>query len=216
MLVVIGPVRARRTGEDVVPDGLTAGIAMRAAADGSRVEVITKLGDDGLGDAVLIALGQAAVGHVATLRDAAHATPVRAETVGADPAAEPDEAPPTRPTATGADAMAGPALEPGDVQLALRYITDFGALVAVHLPPSVLAEVVDAAGWASARLVVVLDDDDAAASSLPADAVAVLAVADDGDTALADALGRYAGALDRGDEPAAAYAAFVAAGTSPS
>lgn len=216
MLVVIGPVRARRTGEDVVPDGLTVGIAMRAAADGSRVEVITKLGDDGLGDAVLIALGQAGVGHVATLRDVAHATSVRTDAVGADPAAEPDEAPPARPAATGADALAGPILETGDVQLALRYITDFTSLVAVHLPQSVLGEVIDAAVWGSARLVVVLDRDDAAASSLPTDAVAVLAVDDDADTALADALGRYAGALDRGDEPAAAYAAFVAAGTSPS
>jgi hypothetical protein len=216
MLVVIGPVRARRTGEDVVPDGLTVGIAMRAAAEGSRVEVITKLGDDGLGDAVLIALGQAGVGHVATLRDAAHATSVRTDAVGADPAAEPDEAPTARPTATGADALAGPVLETGDVQLALRYITDFTSLVAVHLPQSVLGEVIDAAVWGSARLVVVLDRDDAAASSLPTDAVAVLAVDDDADTALADALGRYAGALDRGDEPAAAYAAFVAAGTSPS
>jgi hypothetical protein len=148
---------------------------------------------------------------VATRRDVAHPTAIlRVPDVEPDPAAEDDEA--ARPADPGTD---GPTLEPADVGLALRYLTDVGVIVTTHVAPAVVDEAIDAAAWASAPLIVVLVPETDAFPSIPADALVVAAASDDGDSALGDAIGRYAAALDRGDDAATAYASIVAAGVSP-
>lgn len=200
MVVVIGAVVARGIGQDVVPGGLASSIALSAAAAGARVEIVAKIGDDPAGDAVLLAFAAAGVGHVATLRDPARATPIeldRDETMDPDPDEGPADVQVPDPT---------PTLDAADVGLALRYLSDYRVIVAVHpADPGVLAEVVAAAGYASAHLVVVADPHAAATESAPADALVIAAAADA--IGVADLLGRYAAAVDAGEDPGTAFAA---------
>ena len=103
-----------------------------------------------------------------------------------------------------------PTLDAADVSLALRYLTDFQVLVAVHPSSDLLAEAVSAAGWASARLVVVLESEGDVPDGMPADALVVAAAADDAE-GVGARIGRYAAALSRGDDAAAAYRDLTAA-----
>ncbi len=189
MIVVIGEIGASGAGPGMAPSGLAAGIALAAAAAEARVELVARLGDDPAGDAVLLAFAAAGVGHVATLRDAAHATRL------VEPAAEPidpdgldgDDVGGAR----GADERFAPTLDAADVGLAMRYLDDYRVIVLVHpADDSVLREVVRATDWATAHLVVVLAAPDDAAG-------------------LAGVLGRYAAAVDGGDAPATAFRAIV-------
>ena len=203
MIVVIGAVFGRATEADAVPGGLAAGIALAAAAAEARVELVARIGDDSAGDAVLLAFAAAGVGHVATLRDPARATPIapaEADTIDIDPdlAAEADV------PATGSPPAGVPTLDSGDVDLALRYLTDFRVIVVVHPTESVLPEVIAAADYAGAHLVVVADPDRAAPDALPTAALVV--EASDDAAGLGDLLGRYAAAVDRGVAPATAFA----------
>lgn len=207
MIVVIGAVSARETGATFAPRGLASGIALAAAAAGARVEVVTRIGDDPAGDTVLLALAAGGVGHVATLRDAARATPVELddlETMDPDPGPETttaDDRPSDHPA---------PTLDAADVGLALRYLADYRVIVAVHpADPGVLAEVTSAVGYASAHLVVVTDPDAAVLDGAPVDALVISAAADA--NGVADLLGRYAAAVDAGDQPATAYATLSTA-----
>ena len=209
VIVVIGSVGLRGTIEEPAADGLAPAIASAAAAAGARVELISKAGDDPAGDAVLLDLARVGVGHVATLRDPARLTPIRPsppETT--DPAVDsaPDQA---ASDLTDAPGPAEPTLDAADVALALRYLTDFEVLVAVHASPELLAEAVSAARWASARLVVVVEPDTDVPSGVPADALVVAAAADDAD-GVGSRIGRYAAALSRGDDAAAAYRELTA------
>jgi sugar/nucleoside kinase (ribokinase family) len=221
VIVVIGALGLRGTIDEPVPDGLAPEIACAAAAAGARVELISKAGDDPAGDAALLALAREGVGHVATLRDPARLTPVRAlpdePTDPADPAdpaidgaamdapdAPSNDLADTSPEAS-APSDAEPILDAADVALALRYLTDFEVLVAVHPSPDLLAEAIAAAAWTGARLVVVVAGEAAVAPpDVPADAL-VVAAASDGSEGVGERIGRYAAALSRGDDPAAAY-----------
>ncbi len=218
MIVVIGALGLRGSVEEPEPDGLAPAIACAAAGTGARVELISKAGDDPPGDAVLLTLAQAGVGHVATLRDPSRHTPVRAPTFEpTDPAVEER----TGPVADGAasdgsgtplPADLPPTLDAADISLALRYLTDFEVLVAVHPTTELLAEAVSAAGWAGARLVVVLEPDGDVPAGVPADALIVAAAVDDAE-GVGVRIGRYAAALSRGDDAAAAYRDLTAAPT---
>lgn len=218
MIVVIGALGLRGTIDEPIPDGLAPEIACAAAAAGARVELISKAGDDPAGDAVLLALARAGVGHVATLRDPARLTPVRARpdepTDPADPSL--DEAAGDRTEArsdAAGDATADPqepardappTLDAADIALALRYLTDFEVLVAVHPSADLLAEAVAAAGWGGARVVVVVEPDTDVPPGVPADALVVAAASDDAE-GVGARVGRYVAALSRGDDAAAAY-----------
>jgi hypothetical protein len=221
VIVVIGALGLRGTIDEPAPDGLAPEIAVAAAAAGARVELISKAGDDPAGDAVLIALARAGVGHVATLRDPARLTPVRpllAEpTDPADPAidAAVDLATNDDSTSSPGASSSGdpqPTLDAADVALALRYLTDFEVLVAVHPLPELLAEAVAAAGWAGARLVVVVAQETDVPAGVPADALVVAAAADAAE-GVGARIGRYAAALSRGDDAAAAYRDLTAVPT---
>jgi sugar/nucleoside kinase (ribokinase family) len=203
VIVVVGPVFARGIGPDAEPDGLAAALAVTAAAAGGRVELVARIGDDKTGDTVLLALAREGVGHVALLRDPVRPTRVR-------PLSEPpfdldDDTTAPSDGAPGADSEL-PTLDHGDVSLALRYLVDFRVIAIVHPgDPRVLAEVVAAASYAGAHLVVITDPTDPPPEDLPEDALVVTATEDA--EGVGEVLGRYAAAVDGGEDPATAFAA---------
>jgi len=209
VIVVIGPVAARVDGDRTVPAGLAARVATTAASAGRAVEVVTRLGDDAVGDAVLLSLAASGIGHVATLRDAAHATPAM---VSVDGPSDPDvgddatESDGGREVDASATARATtPALDPEDVGLALRYLADYRVIVVVHpAQDDVVSVTVAAAGYAGAHLVVI-SAPGAPLDGLPGDALA-LSAPDDAD-GVASLVGRYAAAVDEGVPPETAWAA---------
>lgn len=206
MIVVVGS-PAWREAEPPGPAGRAAAVAHAAAAAGARVELVGRAGDDDVGDALVLALAAAGVGHVALLRDPARATPL------VDDA--PLDGPADQVTATDAgaqDPAAGsrttdPVLEPADVAMALRYLTEYAVLVLTDgLAPDAVAVGAEAAAYASAHLVVLVGEDAAVPHGLPGGATVLAAPAIDPDDAFAGLVGRYAAALDRGDDPRRAFA----------
>lgn len=201
MIVVLGSL-ALRESPAATPVGRAPEIAMAAAARGATTEVVGRVGDDRAGDALVIALAGAGVGHAAVLRDPVHATPLVAPAVADDdPDPFADDAP--APVAAGGG---GPRLEPADVALGLSYLTSFGVLVvADDVPAAALPACIDGAQFAGAHLVVLLQPGRRPPATLPADATVLVApdVADDG--AFAALVGAYAAAVDGGEEPAAAF-----------
>jgi sugar/nucleoside kinase (ribokinase family) len=223
VIVIIGSAALRGSGPAAAPDGLAADIARAAVGEGSAVELITKVGDDDAGDALMVALARAGVGHVATLRDPARATVVR--TAGEDDSADaaldpaPSEAAGAAP-ATNRPADLAPVLEPADVALALRYVADFRVVLALHVTPEVLAEAIAAVSWAEAHLVVVQQPGSGVPEGIGSEALVVEAAeptdADPADGTGAGALlGRYAAAVDRGDDRSVAYLAMTSAAVAP-
>ena len=100
-----------------VPAGTAVATAIAAVRAGASVQLVGKLGDDPAGDAVLVALARAGVGHVALLRDPSRPTPalLRAD----DDAPSRDAADETDDPAERvepADVAARPALDPADVE----------------------------------------------------------------------------------------------------
>lgn len=205
MIVVIGSPRLRGSGPEAEAAGLAASIAAGAAAEGGRVELVGRLGDDPAGDALLLALARAGVGHVAILRD-----PARPTTVVASPTEPTDLDAPDAADAETTTEVEPPALDAADVDLALRYLPEIAVIVAVHLGGEILAEAADATDWAQTSLIVVVPVDGSAPDGLPMGAV-TLAVADEDESAAGALIGRYAAALDRGEPGEQAYAALVAA-----
>lgn len=204
MIVVVGDVMGRAGASGgMEPAGFAATAASAAAAAGARVELVTRLGEDEAGDAVILGLARAGIGHVATLRDAGRGTPV---------ISSPDDEAGADLDDDGASSVAqpptGPTLEAADVALALRYLSDYRVIVVSH--PSddgVLAEAVAAAGWSSAYLVVITSAE--VETPVPAEAIAV--AAEPGAEAVAERVGRYAASIDSGGDLDAAYAALTGA-----
>jgi sugar/nucleoside kinase (ribokinase family) len=205
VIVFIGHPLAADAPDGRRPAGTTALAAIDAAAGGAVVQLVGKVGDDPAGDEVVLALAAAGVGHVALLRDPARRTPVQsASTEHEDVAAEPRTAPIRR-----GDADERPALEAADVELGLRYLTDFrGVIVAEPLPEAVVRVAADAAGYAGAELVVVTDGDPP--TGLPATAVALATPGRDTEGAFAALLGRIGAAIEGGSTAADALASSVA------
>ncbi|HEY8437466.1 MAG TPA: hypothetical protein VIK65_02530 [Candidatus Limnocylindrales bacterium] len=187
--------------------GLPVSVARAAADAGAAVQLIGKVGEGPDGDAVLLDVAAAGIGHVAVLRDA-EAVPV-ADTSGddgrtdvsIDQLSEIDEG--DDGNASRRAPRSTPILEAADLELALRYLPEYSVVVVAEpLDADALRAVVAAAGWGGARLVVIGAGDD-----LPDDATVLEAPDDDAESAFADAVGRYAAALDRGVEPREAFAA---------
>jgi ribokinase len=220
VIAVIGTPRLQGLAADADVAGLAASIAVAAAAAGSRVELVGKVGDDPAGDTVLLALARHGVGHVATLRDPARLTPV--VTVLDDPADLGHDADVEADAQSAVvegratERAAAPVLEAADVSLAMRYLPELAVIVTVHVTPDVVAEAVAAAGWARTGLIVVADPAADPPVGLPPGALAI-AVADHDElgTGAGAAIGRYAAALDRGEPAEAAYTELVATGTTP-
>jgi len=203
VIVVVGDVAGRVNGSGGIgPAGFAATVATAAAAAGSRVELVTRIGEDEAGDAVVLGLARAGIGHAATLRDAGRGTPIMTSSD--------DEAPPdVTDDASGSGVMPpGPTLEAADVGLALRYLSDYRVIVVTH--PSaddVLAEAIAAAGWSGAHLIVITSAE--GEIGVPAEAIAV--AAEPGAEAVADRVGRYAAAVDSGGDLDTAYAVLTGA-----
>jgi sugar/nucleoside kinase (ribokinase family) len=131
VIVVIGSPSGRLEADQVRAAGRPSLAALAAAARGSSVQVVGRVGDDAAADAVLQDLARHGVGHVAILRDPSHATPM----------------------ITAVPGEAGLALEAADVDLALRYLTDFAVLVVVDVDASVRPVIERAAAWGEAALI---------------------------------------------------------------
>lgn len=202
MIVIVGGL-AWRQGDQPAPAGRACEIALAAAALGARVEVVGRTGDDPTGDAVMLALVRAGIGHVAVLRDPSRPTPVIES-----PAVTEDE-PTDDPPAPAPAASPGPALDAGDVSLGLQYLTAFAVLVVTDdVPSAAIPVAVEAAGFTGAHLIL-LAPPGADAPDVPDPATILAAPAEADDGAFARLVGAYAAGLDRGTEPARAFAEAV-------
>jgi hypothetical protein len=221
MIVMIGPVAFRPSlpaGGEVV--GLAGEAAIAAAAAGASVELLAKVGEDGAGEELLLAIARGGVGHLAVLRDAGRPTALAPvpDAPGSDgvDAAIGDlvaSADPVEPAPDGSGAVPpGLALEAADLSLGLRYLREYGVVVVVEpLAEGGPAVVADAASFADAALVVIA----APGAPLPgayAAATVLEAPSDDPDGVFAALVGRFAAALDRGEPAADALRAAAAAG----
>lgn len=188
MIVVVGSPAARLDAGRIVADGSSARIAKAVAAAGRSVQIVGRIGDDAAADAVLQDLARASVGHVAILRDPARATP----TTGSEPAT-------VSGGATVADAP--PEVDAADIELALRYLTDFRVIVIVEpATPAVTEVVARAIEWGGARLIVASEtpSEDPSAMDLPAGAQVVRPADREAESAFADRVAALAVTLDPG------------------
>ena len=215
MIVVVGGLGWRQ-GDPAGPAGRACEVALAAVAAGAQVEIVARAGDDATGDALMLALARAGIGHVAVLRDPSHPTPILPAlgTVTDDDPADLASEAAAEPARRQDAGVIGPVLDAADVSLGLHYLTAFGVLVVTDdVPAPAVPVAVEAAGFAGAHLVLLVSGDPssgAAALTLPADAT-VLAVPADDEGAFATLVGAYAAALDSGAEPAAAFAGAVGA-----
>ena len=229
MIVVIGlPAYAGATGGEGSAGGLAVDVAAAATARGGAVELVGKVGDDGAGDAVVLALGRLGIGHAALLRDPARSTPVLsavatsaeidaepgadllvAAVAGADaPSGEGDDGPRVEVRLLPADPAARPALEAGDISLALRYLTETRVVVVAEpLAEAAVAAAVEGASFAGARLVVLVQPG-ATPPALPPEATLLESPAAD-DGSFGRVVGAFAAGLDAGAAPAAAFGEAV-------
>lgn len=203
MIVVVGSPKGRIVEGRITLAGMAAETARAAAAAGAEVQLVGRVGGDPAADSLLLELAAAGVGHVAVLRDAARPTPIAGEADGEGP----DDLDPVD-TGGEATAPAGPQIEldAGDVDLGLRYLTEFRVIVLV--PPAaadILRVTIDGARWASAAVILVVDGEAPSDPVLPPDAIVLEAPKADPDGAFAAVVGRLAAALDTGADPATAF-----------
>jgi sugar/nucleoside kinase (ribokinase family) len=208
VIVVIGSPTGRSVDGTISAAGTASRVALAAARAGRSVQLVGKTGDDPVADAIVLDLGRGGVGHVALLRDPARLTPIepgRSEDVDASAAPEDEGG-----IAANA-AAAAPVLEAADVDLGLRYLTDYRVVVlAEPSSPDVVSIAADAARWAEARLILVVDPGEAVPDGLPADVVVFEAPDADPDGVFADMVGAFAAGLDEGTDPEAAFRASLA------
>jgi len=180
---------------------------MEAAHHGAEVELVGRVGEDLEGEALMIALSRAGVGHAAVLRDPAHptATETLPRVLDGDQELLDDAA--SAPVLR----TAGPVLDAADVALGLSYIGEFRVLVVTDgVPAGVLSACVAGAAFTGAQLVVIVPAGAAAPDGLPESATVLEAPDDTEAGAFAALVGRYAAGLDEVVDPAEAFAAAVA------
>jgi hypothetical protein len=199
VIVVIGQPALGHIDGEPVATGSSARIALAAAARGAAVQLVGKVGEDADGEALVLALAQGHVGHVAVLRDPAHPTPLAGP--AGDDAAGPDD---------GHAVPAGPGLDGADIELALRYLTEFGVVVlADDVDDAALRVATDAAGWSNATLIAVLPNGRSEPAGLPSDAIVLGSPADDAEGAFDRLVGELAAAIDAGGDPQAAFRELI-------
>jgi len=206
VIVVIGSPAGRLQDAEVVAAGTAARVALAAASAGRKVQVVGRTGDDAAADGLLLTLTRGGVGHVALLRDPVARTLIEPDLAVEDTApSSSDEAEmPPQPSERG-------TLDAADVELGLRYLTEFAVLVlAEPTSADVVRVVADAAGWNGAQLLMVVDAG-ADVDGFPPDAIVFEAPADDRDGAFASLVGTFAAALDDGGIPGDAFRSSVEA-----
>ncbi len=215
MIVVVGlPAYADSPDAERCAGGLAVEVASAARSRGGAVELVGKVGDDGAGDAVVVALARLGIGHAALLRDPVLPTPVLARPAADDATAELDavelEAVEPDVRLLPEDAAARPGLDPADVDLALRFLPAAGVIVlADGLSEDAIAAAAEGAAFATARLIVLVPAG-ATPPALPPEAT-VLETPPDDDGSFARLVGLFAGALDAGADPKAAFEEAVEA-----
>lgn len=206
MIVVIGA-PGWRAAEPAGPAGRACALALACAGRGARVELVGRAGEDAAGDALMIGLARAGVGHAALLRDPARPTPIVEAPRVADEESVTSDAVAAVVAAIGS---AGPELEPADVSLALRYLDGYSVIVVTDdVAPSIVPIAAEAAAFADAHLVVLVAGGAVSREMLPRDATVFEAPAVDPDRAFAAIVGSYAAALDAGRSPSDAFAAAL-------
>jgi hypothetical protein len=210
VIVVIGSPVGRLDDDVLLAGGTASRMALAAAGLGRTVQLVGKTGDDPTADGVILDLARGGVGHVALLRDPGRATPLEpAAPDEVDDEEAPDE---PDPVASGpAPASPGPALEAADVELGLRYLTDFAVVVlAEPVDDETIAVVAAAARWGEARMILVVQAGQAVPDGLPDDIVVFESPPDDPDGVFADLVGAFAAALDEGTDPGVAFRSSIA------
>ena len=204
MIVVVGlPAYTDSPDGEQCAGGLVVEVAAAAQRRGSVVELVGKVGNDGAGDAVVVALGRLGIGHSALLRDPVRPTPVLTAAAPDDDTAELD-ADETAGRLLPEDPEARPVLEAADVDLALRFLPAAGVIVLTDpVTEAAISAAVDAAAFATARLIVLVPAG-ATPPAVPAEATVLEAPAED-DGSFGRLVGTYAGALDAGEDAAAAF-----------
>jgi hypothetical protein len=215
----------------LVPDRPSAGgvagrIAGQAASMGASVQLVSRIGDDDAGDALLLALAATGVGHAAVLRDPARPTPTESspDPLGASPDAAADVTDPLEvarlleegaATADGGArttrvrAAAVPTMDAADIELGLRYLVDFGTLVVTEPIDDASANVIaDAAAYAGAHIVALVVPGATPPGSL-GPATVLEMPADDADGSFSRLVATFAVAVDAGDSPEEAFRAAV-------
>lgn len=219
MIVVIGSPSGRLVDGELRAGGTASRVALAAAATGRIVQLVGRIGDDPTADGVLLDLARGGVGHVALLRDPARPTPLDMPTATDDETDDEPEATEASVAPEGAagrddpaTVVTGPSLDAADVDLGLRYLTDF-AVVALAEPAArdVVAIVAEAARWGEARLVLVVEPGSTVPDGLSGDVVVFEAPDTDPDGVFAALVGRFAAALDDGADPGEAFRASLAA-----
>jgi hypothetical protein len=226
MIVIVGSPVAQPGGQQRIAGGLGAEVARAAAAAGAAVQLVGRVGEDAAGDQVLLDLAAAGVGHVAVLREPGRPTPTAADALIADGGSTSPDGPvlgeamladddldeASGATAGQTEPPAGLSVDAGDVELALRYVPDYRVLIlAADLDPAALGAVVAGAAWSGAHLVALVADG-TPTDTLPEGATVLLRPAVDPDRTFATMVAGYAVALDRGDEPRAAFASVQRSG----
>src|SRR3954449_9138243 len=156
MIAVVGSPTATRRPVGVGAAGLAVAIGRAGVAAGASVQLIGKVGEGPDGDAILLDIASAGIGHVAVLRDLEPVAVVDLDaarepgpSIEAADLADIDDHEGDRETPTAS----GPGLDAGDLELALRYLPEYAVVViAQALDAPALEAVVAAAGWAGARL----------------------------------------------------------------
>jgi hypothetical protein len=216
MIVVVGlPAYADSPDGEKCAGGLAVEVAAAATRRGGKVELVGKVGNDGAGDAVVVALGRMGVGHAALVRDPLLPTPVLAAVTPSDDAAEIDD------VGGGSrllpeDPAARPSLDAGDIDLALKFLPQTGVVVlADALPDAAIAVAAEGAVFAAARLIVLVPT--GAVPPAVADDATVLEMPADDDGSFGRLVGVFAAALDAGTDAKAAFREAVStAGWEPS
>jgi pfkB family carbohydrate kinase len=229
VIVVIGSpsIVPADPGRRSVAAGRSIEVAHGATAAGAQVQLVGKVGDDPAGDALLLALTDLGIGHVAILRDPARRTPVvpvataddEAILPDADADADEDQDEDEDEDETGAPAGSAsggvpdeplPTIDAGDLDLALGYLPDHSVVVvAERLDPDALAVVAADCSYVAAALVVIVEPG-GEPPDLPSGATLLEAPRSDPDGLFGRTVGHFAAALDRGmsgDEALAAAAA---------
>ncbi len=207
MIVVVGlPAYAGGPDGEECAGGLAVDIAAAAGRRGATVELVGKVGNDGAGDAVVVALGRLGIGHAALLRDPARPTPVLTAPPRDESADAGSEGPETR--LLPEDPAARPALEAADVELALRYLPQATVIVlADPMADSMLEAGVQGAAFSAARLIVLVPTG-AVPPTVPPGTTVLEAPAED-DGSFGRLVGTFAGALEAGLDPAEAFSEAV-------
>jgi hypothetical protein len=216
VIVIVGSPIGRPGASGVEAGGIAADVAKSIAGSGGSVQIVGRVGEDAAGDAVLLDLAAAGVGHVAVLREPTHSTPTAPPAPGTPASPDGPDLGESILADDGSDDGSdggeasnpdppGLSMDAADLELALRYLPDYRVIVlAADLEPEALDTVVGAAGWAGAQLVALVGADSGSVG-LPPAATVLERPRSDPERAFAHVVAAYALALDQGREPQEAF-----------